>query len=147
MQKLNFPAYNFRFKNSENKVSIFDRIRKKFIILTPEEWVRQHTIQYLLEEKKYPKSHINVEKLIKVNDTNKRYDIIIFNPNGSILLIVECKSPSIKITQEVFDQIARYNLTLNAQYLMITNGIDHYYCQMDYAKKQYIFLENIPNYK
>ncbi len=147
MQKLNFPAYQFRFKSSENKVSIFDRIRKKFIILTPEEWVRQHTIHYLIEEKKYPESLINVEKLIKVNDTNKRYDIIIFNPDGTIYLIIECKSHSVRITQEVFDQIARYNLTLDAEYLMITNGMDHYYCQMDYIKKQYSFLNDIPDYK
>ncbi|WP_299251853.1 type I restriction enzyme HsdR N-terminal domain-containing protein [uncultured Aquimarina sp.] len=147
MQNLNFPAYQFRFKSSENKVSIFDRIRKKFIILTPEEWVRQHTIHYLIEEKKYPESLINVEKMVKVNDMNKRYDIIIFNPDGTIYLIIECKSHSIKITQEVFDQIARYNLSLNSEYLMITNGMSHYYCQMDYNEKQYTFLKDIPDYK
>ncbi|WP_027393658.1 type I restriction enzyme HsdR N-terminal domain-containing protein [Aquimarina latercula] len=147
MQNLNFPAYQFRFKSSENKVSIFDRIRKKFIILTPEEWVRQHTIHYLIEEKKYPESLINVEKLIKVNDLNKRYDIIVFNPDGSIYLIIECKSHSVRITQEVFDQIARYNLVLNSEYLMITNGLDHYYCQMNYQEKRYTFLKDIPDYK
>ncbi len=147
MKKLNFPAYQFRFKSSENKVSIFDQIRKKFIILTPEEWVRQHTVHYLIEEKQYPKSLINVEKLIKLNDLNKRYDIIIFNPDGSIFLIVECKSHTVKITQEVFDQIARYNLALNSEYLMITNGIEHYYCQMSYTEKEYTFLKDIPKYK
>lgn len=147
MVQLNFPAYQFRFKSSENKISIFDSIRKKFIILTPEEWVRQHVIHYLIEEKKYPKSLINVEKLIKINDLNKRYDIIVFNPDGSIFLIVECKSHTVKISQEVFDQIARYNMKLQAEYLMITNGISHYYCQMDYNKQQYNFLKDIPNYK
>ncbi|GAA4272283.1 type I restriction enzyme HsdR N-terminal domain-containing protein [Aquimarina gracilis] len=147
MQKLNFPAYQFRFKSSENKVSIFDRIRKKFIVLTPEEWVRQHIISYLIDEKKYPESLINVEKLIKVNDLSKRYDVIVFKPNGDIFLIVECKSHSVKITQEVFDQIARYNLALNAEYLMITNGLNHYYCQMDYMDQRYTFLKDIPNYK
>ncbi|WP_106794134.1 type I restriction enzyme HsdR N-terminal domain-containing protein [Aquimarina sp. Aq78] len=147
MQKLNFPEYRFRFKNSENKVSIFDRIRKKFIILTPEEWVRQHTVHYLIEEKKYPESLINVEKLIQLNGLNKRYDIIIFNPDGSIFLIVECKSARVKITQEVFDQIARYNLALDSEYLMISNGLDHYYCQMNYTDKQYTFLKDIPDYK
>ncbi|MEW7292914.1 type I restriction enzyme HsdR N-terminal domain-containing protein [Aquimarina sp. 2304DJ70-9] len=146
MKKLNFPAYQFRFKSSENKVSIFDRIRKKFIILTPEEWVRQHTVHYLIEEKKYPESLINVEKLIKLNDLNKRYDIIIFNPDGSIFLIVECKSNTVKVTQDVFDQIARYNLALDAEYLMITNGIEHYYCQMNYTQKEYTFLKDIPKY-
>ncbi len=147
MQKLNFPEYQFRFKSSENKVSIFDRIRKKFVVLTPEEWVRQHTIQYLIDEKKYPESLINVEKLIKLNGLSKRYDIIIFNPNGSIYLIIECKSATVKITQNVFDQIARYNLVLDAEYLMITNGLDHYYCQMNYNEEQYTFLKDIPNYK
>ncbi|OED36215.1 restriction endonuclease subunit R [Flavobacteriaceae bacterium (ex Bugula neritina AB1)] len=147
MQQLNFPAYQFRLKSSENKVSIFDRIRKKFIILTPEEWVRQHTIHYLINEKKYPESLINVEKLIKIGDVNKRYDIIVFKPDGSIYLIIECKSHSVKITQAVFDQIARYNLALKADYLMITNGMNHYYCQMDYTEKQYSFMEDIPDYK
>ncbi len=147
MQKLNFPAYKFRLKSSENKVSIFGRIRKKFFILTPEEWVRQHTIHYLIETKKYPESLINVEKLIKVNDLNKRYDIILFNPDGSIKLIVECKSADVKITQDTFDQIARYNLSLDAEYLMITNGMQHYYCQMSYTLQQYTFLRDIPRYQ
>ena len=144
MQNLNFPSYNFRFKNSENKVSIFDDIRKKFIILTPEEWVRQHIVQFLLQEKKYPKSYINVEKLIKVNDLNKRYDIVVFKPNGELFLLIECKSPDVKITQETFDQIARYNLKLNAQFLMVTNGLNHYFCQRDFEKETYIFLEELP---
>ncbi len=147
MEKLNFPEYQFRFKSSENKVSIFDRIRKKFIILTPEEWVRQHTVHYLIDEKKYPESLINVEKALKINGLTKRYDIIIFNSNGSIHTIIECKSSTTKITQEVFDQIARYNLVLDAEYLMITNGLQHYYCQMSYEEKKYTFLEDIPTYK
>jgi hypothetical protein len=147
MQNLNFPSYNFRFKNSEDKVSIFDDIRKKFIILTPEEWVRQHIVQFLLQEKKYPKSYINVEKLIKVNDLNKRYDIVVFKPNGELFLLIECKSPDVKITQETFDQIARYNLKINAQFLMVTNGLNHYFCQMDFEKETYIFLEELPFFK
>ena len=147
MQNLNFPYYNFRFKNSENKVSIFDDIRKKFIILTPEEWVRQHTVKFLLEEKNYPKSHINVEKLVKVNGINKRYDIVVFHPNGELFLLIECKAPEVKITQETFDQIARYNLKLRAQYLMVTNGLNHYFCQMDFENEKYIFLEELPNFR
>ena len=91
MQELNFPKFSFRFKNSENKISIFDCLRKKFVILQPEEWVRQHCVLYLIEEKGYPKSHINVEKELIVNDLKKRYDIVVFNPDGSIHLIVECK--------------------------------------------------------
>jgi hypothetical protein len=95
MQNLNFPSYTFRFKNSENKMAIFDEIRKKFVVLTPEEWVRQHVVQYLLLEKKYPKSLINVEKLVKVNGLNKRYDIVVFQPNGEIFMLIECKAPEV----------------------------------------------------
>ena len=146
MQKLNFPAYTFRFKNSENKVAIFDVIRKKFIILTPEEWVRQHTVQFLLEEKKYPKSYINVEKLIKVNDISKRYDVAVFKPNGELFLLIECKAPEVPISQDTFDQIARYNLKLKAEYLMVTNGLNHYFCQMDFENEKYVFLKELPNF-
>ena len=146
MKKLNFPTYYFRFKNSENKVSIFDEIRKKFIVLTPEEWVRQHVIQFLLENMKYPKSYINVEKLIKVNDLSKRYDGIVFQPNGEIFLLIECKAPEVPISQATFDQIARYNLVLKAKYLMVTNGLNHYFCQMDFENEKYIFLKELPEY-
>jgi predicted type IV restriction endonuclease len=146
MQKLNFPFYTFRFKNSENKVSIFDEIRKKFIILTPEEWVRQHVVQFLLDEKKYPKSLINVEKVLKVNGLRKRYDVVVFNSDGSIFILIECKAPEIKISQATFDQIARYNMTMNSEFLMVTNGLNHYFCQMDFENEKYTFLENLPNY-
>ena len=144
MQHLNFPTYSFRFKNSENKVSIFDSIRKKFILLTPEEWVRQHVIEFLLIEKKYPKSLINVEKVVKVNGMNKRYDVVVFNSDGSIFLLIECKAPEVKIDQKTFDQIARYNLILNAQYLMVTNGLNHYFCEMDFENEKYSFLKELP---
>lgn len=146
MQKLNFPTYSFRLKNRENKRLIFDDIRKKFVVLQPEEWVRQHCVNYLVEHKKYPKSLINVEKELKINGLSKRYDIVVYNPNGSIHLIVECKSPKITINQDAFDQIARYNLTLNASYLMVTNGINHYYCEMDFEAERYEFLKDIPDY-
>ncbi|KIX22875.1 restriction endonuclease subunit R [Flavobacterium sp. 316] len=147
MQKLNFPTYSFRFKNSENKPYIFDEIRKKFIVLTPEEWVRQHTIQYLIQEKKYPKSYINVEKLVKVNDINKRYDIVVFNSSGSINLLIECKAPEVTIKQQTFDQIAQYNLVLKAEYLMVTNGLNHYFCIMDFENEKYTFLKELPDFK
>lgn len=145
MQKLNFSEYSFRFKNSENKTLVFDEIRKKFVVLTPEEWVRLHTVQFLLKEKNYPKSLLNVEKQVKLNNTTKRYDIVVFNSDGSILLIVECKAPSINITQLTFDQIARYNLALKSEFLMVTNGLDHYFCKMDFENERYIFLEDIPD--
>jgi len=144
MQKLNFPEYSFRFKNSENKVSVFDEIRKKFVILTLKEWVRQHVVQFLIVSKKYPKSYINVEKSIQINGLTKRYDVVVFYPNGKIFLVIECKAPEIKISQETFNQIARYNLNLKASYLMVTNGLNHYFCEMDFEKEQYNFLNDLP---
>ena len=146
VQDLNFPKFDYRFKSTENKVSIFDIIRKKFVILQPEEWVRQHCVHYLITQRNYPKSLINVEKELTINGLKKRYDIVVFNPDGSIFLMVECKAPKITINQATFDQIARYNLKINAVYLMVTNGINHYYCQMDFEKEQYIFLQDIPSY-
>ncbi len=147
MQKLNFPNYTFRFKNSENKIAAFDEVRKKFIILTPEEWVRLHTVQYLKVEKLFPLSHINVEKQLILGNLIKRYDVVVFDPTGGIHLIVECKAPSVKITQSTFDQIARYNINLKAKYLMVTNGLDHYFCQMDYEAEQYNFLPELPKFQ
>mgnify|MGYP000238570404 FL=1 len=146
MQKLNFPKYNFRFKNNENKTLIFDIIRKKFVILTPEEWVRQHTLHFLITEKKYPVSYINVEKQLLLNDSVKRYDIVIFKNDGDVEIIIECKAPSITINQVSFDQIARYNLALNSNLLMVTNGLTHYFCKMDIKNKRYLFLRDLPKY-
>lgn len=146
MQQLNFNSYQFRFKNTEGKISIFDEIRRKFIVLTPEEWVRQHVVQYLLQEKKYPKSYINVEKVIKLNGLIKRYDVVVFQPNGKLFLLVECKSADIVINQTTFDQIARYNMALESEYLMVTNGLNHYFCQMDYESEKYNFLKELPDF-
>jgi len=146
VQELNFPKFEYRFKSTENKVSIFDVIRKKFIILQPEEWVRQHCIHYLINVKKFPLSLINVEKELIINGLKKRYDIVVYNSDGSIHLIVECKSYKVEINQNTFDQIARYNLTLDANYLMVTNGINHYYCQMNMEEERYAFLRDIPEY-
>ena len=146
MQNLNFPTYSFRLKNSENNTHIFDVIRKKFVVLQPEEWVRQHCVHYLIQEKKYPISLINVEKVVLINGLKKRYDIVVFNPDGSLALVVECKAPKVKITQAAFDQIARYNLTLKASYLMVTNGLNHYFCTMNHDLESFEFLETLPNY-
>ena len=147
MQKLNFPQYTFRFKNSENKIAAFDEIRKKFIILTPEEWVRLHTVQYLISEKNYPKILINVEKQLKLGKRIKRYDVVVYDPNGEIHIIVECKAPSVKITQNTFDQIARYNMSLKANFLMVTNGLEHFFCMLDYENEKFNFLPELPSYK
>ena len=146
MQPLNFPSYSFRIKNSQNRRYIFDGIRKKFVLLQPEEWVRQHVLHFLVFTRNYPKSLINVEKQLMVNRMKKRYDIVIFNPDGSIFLLVECKAPEVKIDQSTFDQIARYNYQLQSNYLMVTNGLEHYYCQMDHENEKYTFLKDIPDF-
>lgn len=146
MRQLQFPTYDFRFKNSENKVRIFDVIRKKFVLLQPEEWVRQHLVHYLIHAKKYPKSLINVEKQLNVNGQKKRYDIVVFNADASIAVLCECKAPEIKIDQTTFDQIARYNMSLKANYLMVTNGLQHFYCKMDFEEEKYRFLKDIPDF-
>jgi hypothetical protein len=146
MVALHFPSYSFKTKSSENKSYIWDEIRKKYVIITPEEWVRQHAVQFLIQEKKYPAMWMAIEKQFTVNGQHKRADIVVYNRSLLPHIIVECKAPNIKITQETFDQIARYNLSLEAKYLMITNGLQHFYCQMNFEKETYVFLEELPNY-
>lgn len=146
MIKLNLPTYSFKFKNKENKLYIFDNFRKKYVILTPEEWVRQNFILYLIEERKYPKSLIGIEKEFKINNLSKRFDILIFDKMGLPYIIIECKAPQIKITQDTFDQIARYNLRLKAKYLIVTNGLEHFFCSLDHENMKYDFLKEIPSY-
>ena len=146
MIDLCFPNYEFRIKNRHNKKYIFDLIRKKFILLTPEEWVRQNCIMFLINEQKVPKVLINVEKKIKVNNLTKRYDIIVYKPNGSVFLLVECKSPKVNINQETFNQISIYNSEIIAEYLMLTNGLFNYYCSIDYSNQCYKFVKDFPKY-
>jgi len=147
MQKLNLPSYDFKLKSNKKHTLIFDNFRKKYLVLTPEEWVRQHFVRFLVDEKKYPASLIAIEKQLKINNITKRTDIIVFNKEGMPDILVECKAPHIKITQATFDQIARYNLQLQVNYLIVTNGLQHYYCKKDIVNKTYIFLKTIPNYK
>jgi type I site-specific restriction endonuclease len=146
MVSLHFPTYSFKIKSKENKPYIWDEIRKKYLLLTPEEWVRQHTVQYLIQEKKYSPDWMAIEKQFSINNIHKRADIVVFNKKMLPYIIVECKAPNVKITQETFDQIARYNLALDAKYLMLTNGLQHFYCQMNFEKKTYIFLEELPSF-
>ena len=146
MQKLNLPTYNFKLKSNENKTLIFDNLRKKYMVLTPEEWVRQHFVRFLIDKKKYPVSLIALEKQLTINNRKKRTDILVFNQEGKHHIIVECKAPSVKITQQTFDQIARYNLKLKANFLVVTNGLEHFYCKMDFENETYIFLKDIPDY-
>lgn len=144
LPRLHFPEYSFKFKNKENKIFIWDDIRKKYILLLPEEWVRQHAVQFLVQDKKYSPNWMAIEKQFTINNIHKRADIVVFNKDMHPYIIVECKAPNVPITQETFDQIARYNLALQAKYLMLTNGLQHFYCKMNFEKETYVFLEELP---
>ena len=146
MIALNLPPFNYKLKSSENKTFIFDDIRKKYVLLTPEEWVRQHIIHFLTAHKAYPKSLISIEKQVVVNNLKKRTDIVVYTNTGLPHIIVECKAPQVKITQKTFDQIARYNLKLHASYLMLSNGLAHYFAQLDNKTQSVNFLRDIPKY-
>ena len=143
---LNLPKYSFRIKSKENKLYIFDPIRKKSVALTGEEWVRQHFLSYLMREKKYPPSLIAVERKCLVNGLQKRTDILVFNKLGNPHILVECKAPGIIVNRDVFDQVARYNMSLEAEFLILTNGLEHFYCKMDHENKRYEFLREFPEY-
>jgi hypothetical protein len=128
MQELNLPSYTFRLKNENNIVFIFDAIRKKYVVLTPEEWVRQNFIRFLTDEKKYPASLVAVEIGLKYNQLQKRADVLIYNKMGQPHLMIECKAPEVKISQDTFHQIAAYNMSFKVNYLVVTNGMDHFCC-------------------
>lgn len=146
MDSLNLPTYSFNIKSADERKFIFDKIRKRFVVLTPEEWVRQNFIMFLVEEKKYPSALISVEMSIEVNRLKRRCDIVIFSRTGVPGLIVECKAPAVKINQNVFDQIAAYNIKLKVNYLIVTNGLDFYSCLINHNSKSYTFLKEIPDY-
>jgi hypothetical protein len=132
--------------NAQGKLEIFDRIRKKYVVCTDEEKVRQMTILYLTETLNVPMSSIAVETEIKVNNLSKRTDLVVLNSKLKPALIVECKAPSVKITQEVFDQIARYNLALQVNYLIVTNGVENYFCHLNFEKQTYQFIPELPDW-
>jgi hypothetical protein len=144
---LNLPSFPFKIKKEGGSVFIFDEIRKKFLVLTPEEWVRQHLVQYLIINKNYPKSLFQLEGGLKLNSLQKRTDIIVYNSAGEKVLLVECKAPSVKISQATFDQIARYNIRHRVRVLAVSNGIEHYFCEIDFQENSYRFIEDIPSYK
>ncbi|HKI87728.1 MAG TPA: type I restriction enzyme HsdR N-terminal domain-containing protein [Draconibacterium sp.] len=146
MHKLNLPAYHFKLKNESGKQMIFDSIRKKYVVLTPEEWVRQHFIQYLIQEKKYPKTLMAVEKKIVLNGQPRRFDLLVYQRNGQPLLIAEFKAPQVKITQEAFDQVVRYNMVLRVQHVVVSNGMQHYACEMNNIENTYAYLKEIPEF-
>lgn len=146
MKLLNLPNYEVKTKKLEDKVFIFDCIRDKYVSLTPEEWVRQHFVNFLINYKDYPKNLMANEVGIKLNGTVKRCDTVLYNKLLQPYIIVEYKAPDISITNKVFDQIARYNMELKAKFLIVSNGISHYCCLLDYSNNTYCFLKDIPNY-
>ena len=144
MPHLNLPKVALKTKSVEGTIQVFGQVRKKYFVLTPEEWVRQHFIYYLNKEKNYPMGLMEVEKMIKYNSMQTRADIVLYNKEGKSNMIVECKAPEVKITQDTFNQIAKYNFQLKVDFLVVTNGIKHYCCQMDYEKNEITFLDDIP---
>ncbi|NDV67836.1 type I restriction enzyme HsdR N-terminal domain-containing protein [Dysgonomonas sp. 25] len=147
MLELNLPPFEANVKKVNGKLCIFDRLRRRFVALTPEEWVRQHFVDYLITRKGYPEALIANEIQITLNSCKKRCDSAIYDRAMHPLVIVEYKSPDVKITQEVFDQIARYNIVLRVKYLIVSNGLQHFCCRIDYDKQTYEYLPEIPDYE
>ena len=146
MFQLNLPEYNFRIKKQDEKLLIFDSQRKRYVSLTPEEWVRQHFIRFLIEVKGYPAAYLAVEKQLSLNGMKKRCDAVLYNDHAIPILIIELKAPTIPITQTTFDQVAVYNAKLKVDYFMISNGIEHYCCKVDTVNSRYEFFNEIPDY-
>jgi hypothetical protein len=147
LKELNLPTYSFKITGNAGSEMIFDRIRRKFVRLTPEEWVRQNFIQYLIHEGKYPPGLLGVEVMFRQNKLNKRVDILVHDRTGKPIMIVECKEPDIPLNDKVFDQIVTYNMELKVPYIIVTNGMDHYACKIDHENKKYEFLLVIPLYE
>lgn len=147
MQKLNLPVYDFQYRVEENKRYVLDIYRKKYVLLTPEEEVRQRFTRYLVEEKGYPASLILTEFSLKLNEMTRRCDILVHKPAGEPAVLVECKAPEVKISRETFDQAARYNMVFSVKYLMVTNGLKHYCCYIDFDNRKVNFLAEIPRYE
>ena len=144
--ELNLPYSSFRIKEHNRKKLIFDSFRRRWVMLTPEEWVRQNFARYLTEIKHFPASLVAIERSLRINQQDFRSDIVLFARTGIPLVAVECKSPEVKISQDVFDQIARYNMELRVNYLIVTNGMNHYCCRFDQDQLTYTFLPEIPDY-
>ena len=143
---LAFPPYSFKLKEEGDVVFIFDEVRKKFLVLTPEEWVRQHVVKFLIQEKKVPKALIQLERGLTYNGLQKRSDVLVFNSAGQKILLVECKAPSVKINQDTFDQIARYNFVHRVPWLLVSNGLAHYCCLLNWEQNSYQFVPELPIY-
>lgn len=146
MPALNLPYYAAKISEKGGKRFIYDAIRRKNVALTPEEWVRQHFVNYLITEKKYPAALMANEVPLTLNGMSKRCDTVVYNRFLTPLMIIEYKAPSVEITQTVFDQIIRYNMCMHVSYLVVSNGLSHYCCLIDYENGTYSFLNSIPDY-
>lgn len=146
MDELKLPKYGIKIANRDGRQSIFDVLRRKFVALTPEEWVRQHFIHYLIDYKGYPQALMANEIQLSVGKKHLRCDSVLYDQHLRPRMIMEYKAPSVKITQKTFDQITVYNMLLHVDYLVVSNGIKHYCCKMDYENRKYTFLEDIPDY-
>ena len=146
MTRLNLPPFDIKLKGTKEHPLVFDMLRKKYITLTPEEWVRQHFIHFLVEHKGYPAALLANEIQLKVGDKVLRADSVLYSRELKPRMIIEYKAPHIGISQKVFDQISVYNMILHVDYLVVSNGVQHYICKMDYLGKKYLFLEDIPSY-
>lgn len=144
---LNLPSFEIKTRQQSGQSEVFDIVRMKYVSLTPEEWVRQHFVNYLLVYKGYPKSLLTVEHPVIFNNLQQRADIVSFNRQGKPVLVVECKSPSVELTREVYAQAARYNLTLKANHLVVTNGINHFCSRIDLDSKEFFPLTEVPNFQ
>lgn len=147
MKKLNLPSFQANIRNKNNRAEIFDEFRKKFVVLTPEEWVRQNFAHFMVNHKLYPRGLVAIEYSFKLQTRLKRVDILVFTKRGKPQLIVECKAAEVNINQKVFDQIARYNMAFKVNYLIVTNGIEHYACKLDYKTLSYQFIQEIPSFE
>ena len=146
MRKLNLPAYDFQHRDEDGKHFVLDRFRKKYVVFTPEEEVRQRFASYLIKEKGYPASLMMTEYSLKLNEMVRRCDILVHKPAGKPSVLVECKAPEVKIGNETFDQVARYNMAFRVRYLMVTNGLKHYCCYVDFETRKVNFLAELPPY-
>lgn len=144
---LNLPSFEAKVIRKDGRPAIFDFIRRRYVPLTPEEWVRQHFVHFLIEHKGYPRALMANEVQLKLNHTQKRCDTVLYRRDLTAQMIVEYKAPDVEITQAVFDQIGRYNLVLHVDYLVVSNGLQHYCCRMDYVQNRYQFLPDIPLYE
>lgn len=147
MVKLNLPTFDFDLRKEGTKVLIFDSLRKRHVTLTPEEWVRQHFIRYLIHHLRYPRALIRVEGGLAFNTLPKRSDIVVFDRSGSPWMIIECKAPDLPLSNKVVLQASVYNQTLKARYLVVTNGMSHICCEVNWEDRNTVVMAAMPEYR